>query len=157
MKKNEKGFTLIELLAVIVILGVLAMVGIPAVSRYINNSKKQVYIATVKTYAQSVQKAYDAGLLDCSGETGKFYVSFSDAKKLIESGGNSPFGGAISGSIHIEVDSLGKATYYVFSKDDQNFGTSLIEAKDLNPNNRNLIQETSSADSTASYTRCRVK
>ena len=33
--KNKKGFTLIELLAVIVIMGILMMVAIPAVSRVI--------------------------------------------------------------------------------------------------------------------------
>ena len=38
--KNKKGFTLVELLAVIVILGVLLLVAVPAVSTVITNSRK---------------------------------------------------------------------------------------------------------------------
>ena len=45
MKKiNSKGFTLVELLAVIVIMGILMMVAIPAVTRTIENSRKDTFI-----------------------------------------------------------------------------------------------------------------
>ena len=45
MKKlNKRGFTLIELLAVIVILAVLLAIAIPAVAKYINQSKKSTFI-----------------------------------------------------------------------------------------------------------------
>ena len=50
MKNNSKGFTLIELLAVIVILGVLMIVAIPAMTRYIENSKRDVFADTAKKY-----------------------------------------------------------------------------------------------------------
>lgn len=42
MKNNKKGFTLVELLAVIVILGVLLLVAVPAISNVIANSKRGV-------------------------------------------------------------------------------------------------------------------
>ena len=48
MKKiTKKGFTLIELLAVIVILGILMLMAIPSVTKYIDESRKEVYVKTV--------------------------------------------------------------------------------------------------------------
>ncbi len=51
---SEFGFTLIELLAVIIILGVLLLIAVPAVSRYIDSSRKNSYISSVKALVDSV-------------------------------------------------------------------------------------------------------
>ena len=58
---NKKGFTLIELLAVIVILGVLMTIAIPAVSRYIEDAKKQAFVINVANIIKTVKSkaAYD--------------------------------------------------------------------------------------------------
>ena len=45
---KNKGFTLIELLAVIIILGILMIIAIPSVTKYINDSRKSAYIDTAK-------------------------------------------------------------------------------------------------------------
>jgi len=39
LKQNQKGFTLVELLAVIVILGVIAAIAVPAIGNVVENSK----------------------------------------------------------------------------------------------------------------------
>ena len=58
MGKNNKGFTLVELLAVIVIMGILMMVAIPAVTRTIENSRKDTFIHIAKAYVNAVRTSW---------------------------------------------------------------------------------------------------
>ena len=51
---NKKGFTLIELVAVILILGIIALVAIPVVSNVINDSKKHAAEVTAMSYIKSI-------------------------------------------------------------------------------------------------------
>ncbi|MBH5318231.1 prepilin-type N-terminal cleavage/methylation domain-containing protein [Paenibacillus sp. GSMTC-2017] len=46
LKRNEKGLTLIELLAVLVIVGIIAAIAIPAIGGTITKSKAKADIAT---------------------------------------------------------------------------------------------------------------
>ena len=53
MKKN--GFTLIELLAVIVVLGVIALIVVPNVLKIVNKSRQDSAVASAKQYVESVK------------------------------------------------------------------------------------------------------
>lgn len=112
MKINKKGFTLIELLAVITIMGILLLVAIPAVSRTIENTRRDTFASVVRNYVNAVRNAVLADEVSCGSTTasgtqnGNYYFAIStadftdNAKKyittqtndLMESGGKSPWG-----------------------------------------------------------------
>ena len=73
--KNQKGLTLVELLAVIVILGIIAAIAVPAIANIIDNSRKDAHVA-------NAEALYDAARLamigeDISGEA-YFYANGDD-------------------------------------------------------------------------------
>ena len=59
--KNNKGFTLVELLAVIVILGIIMAIAVPAVSSYINKSRKDAWISSANNFINAVRNKALAG------------------------------------------------------------------------------------------------
>ena len=90
--KKEKGFTLVETLAVIIILGILLIITIPAVSKYIIDSKKASYAASAQAYIETAKANYGDGQY---GELIKddqimlIPIQFIDLEK--SDGGESPF------------------------------------------------------------------
>ena len=56
---NKKGFTLIEVLAVIVIIGILLIITIPAVSSYIDRANKSSYASNAAAYLDTIRSEYE--------------------------------------------------------------------------------------------------
>lgn len=131
MKKvNKKGFTLIELLAVIVILGVLLAIAVPAVTKYINSSKKSGYIANIKRFMDSARSEVLDGEYNAPVSTNEATVIYFDhlQPKLEKGGRTSSYGAEYdmnSSFILIVNEGTAEKTdykYYVAARDNNGYG-----------------------------------
>lgn len=117
MKKlDRKGFTLIELLAVITIMGILMLVAIPAVSRTIENTRRDTFASTAKSYIKAIRDEIAADNIYVGTDTpisaagaGYYYYAFNtendSASDLMEQGGKSSWGNAnVTGYVAVKKD-----------------------------------------------------
>lgn len=91
----KKGFTLIELLAVIIILGIIALIAVPKVGNVINESKQRAAIVTANNYIAAVNEQILKNKLVANGnyiDDGTYNVNDLDIKMK----GEYPAGGKVT-------------------------------------------------------------
>jgi len=132
-KMNKKGFTLIELLAVIIILGVLLLIAVPSVSKYINQSKAKTYATNLSSFVDAVRNevnAYSEGYTLSSTE----YLVVPFVCIDLEKGDNtkSPFGNYTKERSYVTVRTTDTGFIYeVAAHDDGDRGITLTEVSKI--------------------------
>ena len=106
--KKKRGFTLIELLAVIVILALLVALAIPAVTKYLDTSRRNAFAINANQAIEAVRK--DVIQKGVSIDT---TYSLSDINDLLEKQLiKSPFNSLYSDKSNIEVTFIGENTTF---------------------------------------------
>lgn len=121
MKKNNKGFTLVEVLAVMVILGILALIAVPAIGGIIENSREDAFRSTAQNIVASAQLAFladDSIFTDETNGSETVSATVLENNDFLEELSNDPWGDAYEtdntvvtrntdGSYSIYVESAG--------------------------------------------------
>lgn len=93
MKRNQ-GFTLLELLAVMIVLGLIALIAVPMIMNVVETSKR----GTIKNSASGIVDAarnYHALEMEDKGVNTKVTIVFPEAGKMLEYNGEDPDQGTV--------------------------------------------------------------
>lgn len=142
MKKKNKGFTMIELLAVITIMGVLSVIAIPAVTKYVTKGRNTSYDTMFKSSYEAaenymmendvvipigstkeiklsvlVKEQYLEALADPSSKSGGYCETSNDSKVIVKRENNGDGGlPAYKYTVYIKCPSFSSTKSEVFPK-----------------------------------------
>lgn len=127
MKKN-KAFTIIEMLTVLVIIGILATLIVPQVTKYVEKSKKTSYLTTLTSFGKYIELSHPKELNE---ENAVNIYSFEEIN--MEKGDNkeSPYGSFVKDRSFIVVLCADKCKTYVQAVDDESKGVKLTSLDEL--------------------------
>ena len=125
--KKRNGFTLIEILAVIIILGILMIIAVPAVTRYIDESRKDGYISSAKSIISGTSKITNSEELGINDKDTTYYIPAGYIKT--EKNLKSPYGDFTEAYVGVTVEDDGYDYFWV-SNDDAGKGIKIITERD---------------------------
>ena len=128
--KMKKGFTLVELLGVIVVLGIIGMIVVPAVQGIITSSSSNLCKNQIKSFEKAAKNYVSSNpyKYECNNNESIELNDLITNGYLEKSSLSNPKGGTFSGSVKITVtcnENGGKTNYkykyeYKYSNEDKN-------------------------------------
>ena len=124
---NKKGFTLIELLAVIIVLGIIMIIAVPSVTKYIRDSKNESYVDVARDIIRGASYFVSDNNMDIKDKDTTYYID----NKCIETSNSSktPYGEFTKAYVVVNYNDDGY-DYYWTSVDDAGKGISKITSLD---------------------------
>jgi prepilin-type N-terminal cleavage/methylation domain-containing protein len=92
---NEKGFTLIELLAVILVLGIIAVIAVPTVSNLIEQSKKNAFETGINNVVSAIENECQVQHMEGDPLTTNYTFSAAGVSPSLDIKGKLPTGGSV--------------------------------------------------------------
>ncbi len=127
--KNNKGFTLIEILSVVIIMGIIILIAVPSVSKYVNDSRISAYVTTAKEYIKEAQTKVASKEYELFDKKATYYISIDNLK--LENDGESPFGEWVEAYVVVTYIPPDGYQYYWTSLDSSGFKVNLTKYEDL--------------------------
>ena len=129
VKNNQKGFSLIELIAVIAIIGILIAILIPAVSKYISDSRKETYKNSIHEFGKYVKLQFAN---DYASQKEINLHEFSEIKQHDANSIKSPYGAIDEdNTLVISLCLNGNCEFYIQVVDVNDNGVELTSVNDL--------------------------
>lgn len=131
MKNNKKGFTLIELLAVIIILGVLLLLAVPSVTKYIERGRLSTYKSSISSMVSVVSNEVNMMEDDNYKFSSTEYLVVPFVCIDLERGNNtkSPFNtyNVENSMVIVTRNANNGYNYYISAKDANGYGVAFTE------------------------------
>ena len=95
LMKDKKGFTLIELLAVILVLGIIALIAISTINKKVEDARKEAFRATAYGIIESGELYYTEDLIKEGFTSENVIFEFPDDFNNLDIKGENPKGGSL--------------------------------------------------------------
>lgn len=155
---GKKGFTLIEIITVIIIIGIILTIAVPAVSSYILKSRKTNYSGTISAYVETIKGEYDMGEFgDYIDDSELMIVPIKIIKLEKGESDSSPFGKYDFDKSYVLIKSNTYTNdYYVTFVDSADYGVSNVKIDNISSETIDKVNSREITDIT-SYFSCNGK